>query len=1533
MFSKAKVAGMLLALFTSGFALAQSPRDTVVEVSAVVQESPPEIALSWLPNAHPLANHKVYRHLKGESLWIPIATLSGAETGFTDTGVLPGINYEYYVSRTTTIPGQPIAGGYLSAGIRLREVERRGKVILLVDDTMSSPLANELSRFTSDLVGDGWIVLREDVPRSGSVTAVKAVIRGLYDLDPVNTRAVILFGHVPVPYSGDRNPDGHPDHRGAWPADVYYGEVNGSWTDSFVNNPNPARAENKNIPGDGKFDQSVIPNEIELEVGRIDLANMNGVSNGLGETELLRQYLNRNHDFRHAQGSFASVTRRGLIDDEFGYTSGEAFAATGWRNFTSFFGSAPGSIVEADWFSTLQTENYLCAYACGGGAFTGGGGIGLSSEFAARKSLAVFNILLGSYFGDWDNPDNLLRAPLAGRSDSLGLVSLWGGRPHWYIHHMAMGETVGYGARLTQNNTGVLTNGYISNTFPRGVHIGLMGDPTLRLHSVPPVTDLVADANSTTLTLRWTASSDSNVEGYAIYRATSSNGPFIHVDSTPIVDTEFTDITALAGVRYTYMVQAIKLETSAGGTYLNNSQGAFASGRVGALPFPEINISGNGQQISNGDVTISVADGSDFGQAEINDQSVTRSFTITNEGDSDLHLIGLPVVELSGNAAAEFSILNAPAGTVQPGGAVTFQVVFSPSVVGTRTATVTILNDDPDENPFAFAIGGIGVPSANVTVSPDAGPNGSISPSAPLVIAIGTGVTFTATPATGFLVDHWLVNGALAQSGGESFTLNNVTADSAVRVTFKAASPPTFTVTPTSTGGGVITPDTPVIIVSGGDMNFTATPASGFLVDQWLVNEAPAQTGGGSFTLTNVAADAAVRVTFKAAPPPTVIVTPASEAGGVISPDTLVVVNSGANVSFTATPESGFLVDQWLVNEALAQTGGGSFTLANVAADTAVRVTFKAAPPPTYTMTPTAGTGGAISPDTPLIISSGTDVNFTARPASGFLIDRWLVNEALAQTGGEAFTLNNVTGDTAVRVTFKAAPLPTFIVTPISGDGGAISPDAPLVVNSGAFVNFIATPTNGFFVHQWLVNGALAQSGGGSFTLGNVGADAAVQVTFKTAPHGPHVVTPTAGTGGAISPDTPMVVNNGTFVNFTAAPTSGLLVDHWLVNGTLAQAGGEIFTLTDITADVEVRVTFKRNPVSDFIPQSAGYTGMVSPSMRTNYTYGRVRFQTTRSGAVTGNALIDGHRYRFRGNLDVQGRLSRKLILKLNGRAYEHHLEILMTNDGSGFSGAFRRGAEATTRPVLGERNAEGTRNSPVAQSGRYTAIVGNLAQSVLGSPVRGFLSMRVAPTGAARIVGYLPDGRACSTGSHISVTEKIAVVAGLYLHKRGYLHGETSLATDGDFRDWNGELRWLKPLGASGIYGYGILDGGETLALDGALYQPPANKSRVLPAFDASTGIAAVALSGGDMPAEPEPISAVITRNNDLVVTQSNNHKLSIRINASTGCFRGSLVDAAGKRRLLRGAFVDGAQGAQRGEGFFVGKYEAGRVLIQPVK
>jgi hypothetical protein len=63
-----------------------------------------------------------------------------------------------------------------------------------------------------------WQVIRHDVSRADSVPNVKSIIQNDFTADVANVKALCLLGHVPVPYSGDLFPDGHPDHEGAWPA-------------------------------------------------------------------------------------------------------------------------------------------------------------------------------------------------------------------------------------------------------------------------------------------------------------------------------------------------------------------------------------------------------------------------------------------------------------------------------------------------------------------------------------------------------------------------------------------------------------------------------------------------------------------------------------------------------------------------------------------------------------------------------------------------------------------------------------------------------------------------------------------------------------------------------------------------------------------------------------------------------------------------------------------------------------------------------------------------------------------------------------------------------------------------------------------------------------------------------------------------------------------------------------------------------------------------------------------------------------------
>jgi hypothetical protein len=535
-----------------------------VQISATVQVSPPRIVLVWPQDDYGANSYTVYRKTKQATAWGTGTLLSGATTNYTDTSVVVGAAYEYRIVKNATLGYQGF--GYIFSGIQAQLVEARGKLALIVDNRYTTALSNELARLQSDLTGDGWTVIRHEVSTNDTPANVRNLIITDYNADPANVNAVFLFGHVPILHSGNLNYDGHGARP--MPADAYYGDVNGDW------NGNP----------------DYLPSDVELMVGRVDMFDMPGNYAAIpwpSEVELLRNYLNKDHNFRQ---KLVTVPHRALMGDRRGGVEGVAPAASGYRNFQPLLG--PGTVVQANidnvsapearWGPMLDTASYLWAYGCGAGSQWSLGYFGTnglyqdlySIDVVGRDAKAVFVMLVGSWFGEWDGTDNFMRAFLA--TPSLGLTSCMAGMPHWFVHHMGLGETIGYGTRLSMNNSTLYQNQ--SNVYPRAVYIALMGDPTLRMDPVSPPVTLIAATSSGGVTLNWQTSTDA-VLGYHVYRSTSPGGPFGRLTGSLVAGNTFTDTTTSSNT-YTYMVRAVALQTTPSGTYYNASQGAFAT--VGA---------------------------------------------------------------------------------------------------------------------------------------------------------------------------------------------------------------------------------------------------------------------------------------------------------------------------------------------------------------------------------------------------------------------------------------------------------------------------------------------------------------------------------------------------------------------------------------------------------------------------------------------------------------------------------------------------------------------------------------------------------------------------------------------------------------------------------------------------------------------------------------------------------------------------------------------------------------------------------------
>ncbi len=550
-----------------------------VQLTAQVQTDPPQITLNWpmeqgnVSGQFVAHGYTIYRKAKTDTSWgLPIATLPGTATNFADSAVSIGTAYEYQVVKQgTAYGGFDYTGyGYIFSGIEVPMTENRGTVILVVETNATASLSDELAQLQTDLIGDGWQVISHGISSSDTPAYVKSLIVADYQADPANVRAVFLFGHVPILQSGNLDYDGHGARP--MPADAYYGDVDGNWSA---------------LP-------DFLPSDVELEVGRVDLFNMPGAGAAVpfpSETELLRNYLNKDHNWRiHS----ISVRRLALMADRFGNSDyGEPKAASGYRNFAPFVGletSDPlqGNTIQADtadgasaadrWISMVTGGTYLWTYACGGGFDTGISSLGVhgtysdvwATDIVNQDAKAVFFMLEGSHFGNWDVTDNVERSALATPTMGLAVCSL-AGHPHWFVHHMGLGETIGYGARLSMNNSGSYQTW--SNAFPRAIYVALLGDPTLRMEPVAPVSHLTVSKVNGDLVLKWTAAKD-DVAGYYVYRSAAPTGPFTRITDSLVTGTSFTDSSGAGG---TYMVRAVALQRNPSGSYFNPSEGVLAS--------------------------------------------------------------------------------------------------------------------------------------------------------------------------------------------------------------------------------------------------------------------------------------------------------------------------------------------------------------------------------------------------------------------------------------------------------------------------------------------------------------------------------------------------------------------------------------------------------------------------------------------------------------------------------------------------------------------------------------------------------------------------------------------------------------------------------------------------------------------------------------------------------------------------------------------------------------------------------------------
>ena len=293
--------------------------------------------------------------------------------------------------------------------------------------------------------------------------------------------------------------------------------------------------------------------------------------------------------------------------------------------------------------------------------------------------------------------------------------------------------------------------------------------------------------------------------------------------------------------------------------------------------------------------------------------------------------------------------------------------------------------------------------------------------------------------------------------------------------------------------GGAISPSGTFFQSQGASQTFTITPSGGYRTANVLV-DGTSVGAVSSYTFSNIAANHTISATFTAGAT-SYTITASAGTNGTISPSGAVTVNSGSSQTFSFTPATGYKVSSILV-DGTAATTASSYTFSGVTANHTISVSFA---PITYTITPSAGANGTISPAGTVTVNSGASQTFTITPATGHQVASVLIDGATAGAL-TSYTFSGVTANHTISATFTSAA--TFTITPAAGANGTISPAAPVKVNSGASQTFTVAPATGFKVSSLLVDG-VSVGALTSYAFSNVTANHAISANFAAASQPP----------------------------------------------------------------------------------------------------------------------------------------------------------------------------------------------------------------------------------------------------------------------------------------------------------------------------------------------------------------------------------------------------------------------------------------------
>lgn len=332
-------------------------------------------------------------------------------------------------------------------------------------------------------------------------------------------------------------------------------------------------------------------------------------------------------------------------------------------------------------------------------------------------------------------------------------------------------------------------------------------------------------------------------------------------------------------------------------------------------------------------------------------------------------------------------------------------------------------------------------------------------------------------------------------------------------------------------------------------------------------------------------------------------------------------IEDGIWVTFNAKPGADYKVEKWLVNgTAIEMPSDPNKHEIELKEALDVKVVFTTKPNEVtlkysvaeepaeagqiaVAVTPKGG-GDAVSVESGKKVARGSSVTFTATPATGYEVEKWLVNGTKDKKAGQSTALTmTLDEDTEVQLFFQKEAKKCTInlsVTPV--EGGTIKATGYIngvfktitdgtVVPENSYLDFEATANEGYEFEKWMYNGAekknlLGEPNKLSFVqiIDNTNVVAhfkkvasKIKITYSAGEHGKFSGVKVQKEGQTdLDVNSGDEVDRGAYIVFKVEPDKGYIVDKWFVNDEEVHSREVNSYDATFEETSEVKVTFRK---------------------------------------------------------------------------------------------------------------------------------------------------------------------------------------------------------------------------------------------------------------------------------------------------------------------------------------------------------------------